>query len=163
MFYLCGWNGSAIAEYLSLDLPYKLSPDDIFLTGGCTQAIEVIISVLARPGANILLPRPGYPFYESRCAFSGLEVRHFNLVLERSWEVDLDSVEALADENTVVMVVINPGNPGGNVFTNQHLAKVSESQSMLDLFCFFLVSLRLLNFSNHNLVKLHSLGCRNCK
>ncbi|KAG1334992.1 hypothetical protein COCNU_03G011110 [Cocos nucifera] len=113
----------AIAEYLSLDLPYKLSPDDIFLTGGCTQAIEVIISVLARPGANILLPRPGYPFYESRCAFSGLEVRHFNLVLERSWEVDLDSVEALADENTVVMVVINPGNPGGNVFTNQHLAK----------------------------------------
>ncbi|XP_008783141.1 nicotianamine aminotransferase 1-like [Phoenix dactylifera] len=123
----------AIAEYLSRDLPYKLSPDDIFLTEGCTQAIEVIISVLARPGANILLPRPGFPFYESRCAFSGLEVRHFNLVPQRSWEVDLESVEALADENTVAMVVINPGNPCGNVFTYQHLAKVAETASKLGI------------------------------
>ncbi|CAK9185404.1 unnamed protein product [Ilex paraguariensis] len=115
----------AIAEYLSQDLPYKLSADDVYLTLGCTQAIEVILSVLARPKANILLPRPGFPYYEARCRYSHLEFRHFDLLPEKGWEVDLDQVEALADENTVAMVIVNPGNPCGNVFTYQHLKKDS--------------------------------------
>ncbi|GMP53009.1 hypothetical protein CsSME_00018615 [Camellia sinensis var. sinensis] len=92
---------TAIAEYLSRDLPYKLSPDDAFVTSGCTQAIDVALSMLARPGVNILLPRPGFPIYELCAAFRHLE----------GWEVDLDAVEALADHNTAAMVIINPGNP----------------------------------------------------
>ncbi|CAK9168544.1 unnamed protein product, partial [Ilex paraguariensis] len=123
----------AIAEYLSQDLPYKLSADDVYLTLGCTQAIEVILSVLARPKANILLPRPGFPYYEARCRYSHLEFRHFDLLPEKGWEVDLDQVEALADENTVAMVIVNPGNPCGNVFTYQHLKKVAETARKLGI------------------------------
>ncbi|KAL7588020.1 hypothetical protein Lser_V15G40549 [Lactuca serriola] len=55
-----------------------------------------------------------------------LKVRHFDLLPEKDWEVDLDSVESLVDENTVIMVIIKPGNPCGNVFTHQHLKKVAE-------------------------------------
>lgn len=109
---------------MSSDLPFRLSPEDAFITIGCTQAINIIISVLARPGANILLPRPGYPQYESRAAHCRLQVRHFDLLPERGWEVDLNSLESLADENTVAMVIINPSNPCGNVFTSQHLKRV---------------------------------------
>ncbi|KAH6788908.1 Tyrosine transaminase family protein [Perilla frutescens var. frutescens] len=123
----------AIAEHLSKELPNKLSADDVFLTIGCTQALEAIVTVLARPGANILLPRPGFPYYEARAGFSGLEVRHFDLIPERDWEVDLDSVEALADENTAAMVIINPGNPCGNVFNYQHLKKVAETAKKLGM------------------------------
>eukprot|EP00262_Sarcandra_glabra_P000030 TRINITY_DN1002_c0_g2_i3.p1 TRINITY_DN1002_c0_g2~~TRINITY_DN1002_c0_g2_i3.p1 ORF type:complete len:474 (+),score=76.39 TRINITY_DN1002_c0_g2_i3:805-2226(+) len=123
----------AISEYLSRDLPYKLSPDDVYMTSGCTQAVETIISVLARPGANILLPRPGFPFYDARAAFSGIEIRYFDLLPEKSWEVDLDAVKNLADENTVAMVVINPGNPCGNVFSYQHLEKVAETAKKLGI------------------------------
>jgi tyrosine aminotransferase len=116
----------AIAEYLSRDLPYKLSSDDVFITSGCTQAIDVALAMLARPGANILLPRPGFPIYELCAAFRHLEVRHFDLLPEKGWEVDLDAVEALADQNTVALVIINPGNPCGNVYSYQHLKKVSS-------------------------------------
>ncbi|KAH6833910.1 Tyrosine transaminase family protein [Perilla frutescens var. hirtella] len=123
----------AIAEHLSKELPNKLSADDVFLTIGCTQALEAIVTVLARPGANILLPRPGFPYYEARAGFSGLEVRHFDLIPERDWEVDLDSVDALADENTAAMVIINPGNPCGNVFKYQHLKKVAETAKKLGM------------------------------
>ncbi|KAJ9686265.1 hypothetical protein PVL29_015258 [Vitis rotundifolia] len=123
----------AIAEHLSHDLPYKLSPDDIFLTIGCAQAIELIIKVLARPGANILLPRPGYAFYEAHAAANHLEFRHFDLLPEKGWEVDLEGVKALADENTVAMVIINPGNPCGNIFTHEHLKKVAETARMLGI------------------------------
>lgn len=123
----------AIAEYLSLDLPYQLSPDDINLTVGCKQAIEVILTVLSSHGANILLPRPAYPLYEARASFSNLEVRHFDLLPEKGWEVDLDGIEALVDNNTVAMVIVNPGNPCGNVFTYQHLKKIAETARKLGI------------------------------
>lgn len=133
--YLYFWLKRAIAEYLSRDQPNKLSANDVYITAGCTQAIEIIVSVLARPGANILLPRPGYPQYEARAAFDHLEVRHFDLLPEKGWEVDLDSVESLADHNTAAMVIINPSNPCGNVFTSQHLKKVYvHINNLLDQF-----------------------------
>lgn len=74
-----------------------------------------------------MLPRPGFPYYEARAGFSDLEVRHFDLIPEKDWEVDLDTVESLTDENTVAMVIINPGNPCGNVFKYEHLKKVLNS------------------------------------
>ncbi|KAK9907852.1 hypothetical protein M0R45_000039 [Rubus argutus] len=123
----------AIAEYLSRDLPYKLTSDDVFITSGCTQAIDVALAMLARPGANILLPRPGFPIYELCSAFRNLEVRHFDLLQESGWEVDLDAVEALADQNTVAMVIINPGNPCGNVYSYQHLEKIAETAKKLEI------------------------------
>ncbi|KAM3411007.1 hypothetical protein ACQJBY_002931 [Aegilops geniculata] len=118
---------SAVAEHLSQGVPYKLSADDIFLTAGGTQAIEVIIPVLAQTaGANILLPRPGYPNYEARAAFNKLEVRHFDLIPEKGWEIDIDSLESIADKNTTAMLIINPNNPCGSVYSYEHLAKVAE-------------------------------------
>ncbi|KAJ0103560.1 hypothetical protein Patl1_04731 [Pistacia atlantica] len=121
----------AVAEYLSRDLPYKLSSEDVFITCGCTQAIDVAMAMLARPGANILLPRPGFPIYELSAGFRHLEVRYFDLLPEKGWEVDLDAVEALADKNTVAVVVINPGNPCGNVYSYQHLKKIAETANKL--------------------------------
>lgn len=118
---------------MSRDLPYKLTSDDVFITSGCTQAIDVALAMLARPGANILLPRPGFPIYELCASFRHIEVRHFDLLPENGWEVDLDAVEALADHNTVALVIINPGNPCGNVCSYQHLEKVSI---LMYAFCF---------------------------
>ncbi|TYH84857.1 hypothetical protein ES332_D02G224500v1 [Gossypium tomentosum] len=123
----------AIADYLNRDLPCKLSPDDVYLTSGCNQAIEVARNVLSRPGANILLPRPGFPYYESCSAYNHLEVRHYDLLPEKGWEVDLDAVETIADENTVALVIINPGNPCGNVFSYEQLHKMLISIFLLNL------------------------------
>ncbi|XP_078177519.1 nicotianamine aminotransferase 1-like [Carex rostrata] len=123
----------AVAEYLSKELPYKLSPDDVFLTSGCQQAAEVVITALARPGANILIPRPGFPLYEARCAVHDVEIRRFNLIPEKKWEVDLDQVEQLTDANTVAIVLINPNNPCGNVYTYQHLEKIGKTARKLGI------------------------------
>jgi aspartate/methionine/tyrosine aminotransferase len=116
---------SAVAAYLSQYLPYELSAGDILLTAGCNHAIEITMAVLATPGANVLLPRPGYPLYEARAALGGLEIRHYNLLPEKEWEVDIEGVETLADDNTVAIVMVNPNNPCGAVYSYEHLAKVS--------------------------------------
>ncbi|KAK9085363.1 hypothetical protein Sjap_025774 [Stephania japonica] len=125
----------AIAEYLSADLPYRLSSDDILVTTGGRQAIRVVLSALAGfSTANVLFPKPGYPFYEVTAKYVNLEFRHFNLLPERGWEVDIDSLESLADENTVAMVIINPGNPCGNVYSYQHLNQIAETAKKLGIF-----------------------------
>lgn len=124
----------SIAEYLSRNLPYKLSPDDVYVTLGAKQAIEVVLSSLRKPGANILLPKPGYPAYEALAILNQIEVRHFDLVQENGWEVDLNGLETMADDKTVAMVIINPGNPCGNIFSHHHLQKVSSSFSFIYFF-----------------------------
>ena len=126
MFYIMSLY-RAVAEYLSQDLPDKLSPDDVFLTMGCKQAAQGILQVLAGSKSNILFPKPGFPYYDHFARLYNVEVRYFDLLPEKGWEVDLDSVVAVADENTVAMLIINPGNPCANVFTYQHLKKVSIS------------------------------------
>ncbi|KAJ1690770.1 hypothetical protein LUZ63_014925 [Rhynchospora breviuscula] len=113
-----------VAEYLSKDLPYKLCPDDVFLTAGCSQAIDIVVSALARSDANILLPRPGFPMYEARCMYNNVEMRHFDLIPEQGWKPNLDQVEKLADENTAAIVVCNPNNPCGSVLKYQHMEEV---------------------------------------
>nr|XP_043639800.1 probable aminotransferase TAT2 [Erigeron canadensis] len=117
----------SLAGYLSRNLPYKLSADDVYVTLGAYQAIQVLLAALRRPGANILLPKPGYPAYEALSLVNHLEVRHFDLLQEQGWEVDLNGLETLADDKTVAMVIINPGNPCGNVFTRDHLHKIAET------------------------------------
>ncbi|CAN0915590.1 Nicotianamine aminotransferase 1 [Linum grandiflorum] len=102
----------AVAEYLNNELPYKLTANDVFMTVGCTQAIEVAITALARPGANILLPRPGYPDYEAFAAQKLLQVRHYDLLPDKGWDIDLEAVEAIADENTVAIVAETARNLG---------------------------------------------------
>uniref|UniRef100_A0A0V0I210 Putative tyrosine aminotransferase-like n=1 Tax=Solanum chacoense TaxID=4108 RepID=A0A0V0I210_SOLCH len=56
-------------------------------------------------------------------------MRHYDLLPEQDWEVDIDGLEALADDRTVAMVVINPGNPCGNVYKREHLKKIAEAAS----------------------------------
>jgi len=102
----------------------KLTADDVGITVGCSQAIQLCIAALATPGANILIPRPGFPIYETFCKYYGVACRFYDLLPERDWEVDLDQITSLADGNTVAWIVCNPSNPCGSVYKIQHLIKV---------------------------------------
>ncbi|EOA16613.1 hypothetical protein CARUB_v10004785mg [Capsella rubella] len=123
----------AVADYVNRDLTNKVKANDVLITVGCNQGIEVVLQSLARPNANILLPRPSFPHYEARALFSGLEVRKFDLLPEKEWEIDIPGIEAISDENTVAMVVINPNNPCGNVYSYDHLKKVAETARKLGI------------------------------
>lgn len=116
--------GRAVADYHSSSLPLKLTADDVGITVGCSQAIQLCIAALATAGANILIPRPGFPIYETFCKYYGVACRFYDLLPERDWEVDLDQIASIADSNTVAWIVNNPSNPCGSVYKYQHLVKV---------------------------------------
>lgn len=55
------------------------------------------------------------------------------MIPENNWEVDLDQVEALADDKTVAMVIINPSNPCGAVFSYEHLLQIAKTTGHLGI------------------------------
>ncbi|KAI5066469.1 hypothetical protein GOP47_0019093, partial [Adiantum capillus-veneris] len=123
----------AVAEYYSKGLASDLTVDDVFITVGCTQAIEFCIAALATPGSNILLPRPGFPLYETFCSYMGVKVRYYDLLPEHNWEIDLGMLDMLTDRNTVAMIICNPSNPCGAVYNLEHLSKVVQKAAQLRL------------------------------
>ncbi|XP_028440137.1 tyrosine aminotransferase [Perca flavescens] len=106
-----------------------LEAEDVILTSGCSQAIDLAISVLCNPGDNILVPCPGFSLYKTLAVSMGIEVKLYNLLPEKSWEVDLKHLESLIDERTSCLIVTNPSNPCGSVFSEEHLQKILKVAS----------------------------------
>ena len=57
---------------------------DVILTSGCSQAIDLAISVLCNPGDNILVPCPGFSLYKTLAVSMGIEVKLYNLLVRQS-------------------------------------------------------------------------------
>lgn len=73
-----GWGASG---WLCFLLTPVCSPQDVILTSGCSQAIELALAVLANPGQNILVPRPGFSLYKTLALSMGIEVKLYNLLV----------------------------------------------------------------------------------
>ncbi len=102
----------------------KLTGEDVVLCSGCSCALDLCISALANAGDNILIPRPGFSLYSTLAVGLGIEVKEYDLIPEKSWEADLDHMASLVDENTRAIIVNNPSNPCGSVFSEQHLKDI---------------------------------------
>ncbi|XP_019087907.1 PREDICTED: cystine lyase CORI3-like [Camelina sativa] len=96
------------------------------MTVGCKQAIELAIEILATPKANILLPKPGFPWDMVHAIYNKFEVREYTFLREKNYEIDFDSVRSLVDENTCAILIINPHNPNGNTYSEAHLKQLAE-------------------------------------
>ncbi|KAL0968220.1 hypothetical protein UPYG_G00263970 [Umbra pygmaea] len=101
-----------------------LEAEDVLLTSGCSQAIDLAITVLCNPGDTILVPCPGFSLYKTLAVSLGIQVRLYNLLPEKSWEIDLQHLESLIDDRTSCLIVNNPSNPCGSVYSKEHLQDI---------------------------------------
>ncbi|KAJ2498313.1 hypothetical protein GGH96_004404 [Coemansia sp. RSA 1972] len=109
-------------KYTHPDAP--LAADDVIMASGCSGAVEMAISVLCNEGQNILLPRPGFCLYNTVAGSRSIETRLYNLLSESNWEVDIEHMESLIDNNTAAILINNPSNPCGSNFTKSHLRAI---------------------------------------
>lgn len=115
----------AVAEYVSTPTS-EVEARDVILCSGCSGALDLCITVLANPGQSILVPRPGFSIYKTLAETLGISVRMYDLMPDRSWEVDLKHLTSLIDDNTAAIVVTNPSNPCGSVYNRQHLQAILD-------------------------------------
>jgi tyrosine aminotransferase len=114
---------AAIAKRYSTEAS-PLTADDVVIASGCSGALDMCITVLCNPGTNLIVPKPGFPLYETLAASKGVDVRYYSLLADRSWEADLAELEAQIDEKTSAILVNNPSNPCGSVFSKEHLEDI---------------------------------------
>lgn len=115
----------AIATYASRpDLNFEVEADDVVIASGCSGAVELVIGALIDEGDNILVPSPGFPLYQVIINSLGGLSKHYNLIPEKSWECDLDSMEQLIDNRTKAILINNPSNPCGAVYSQSHLEAI---------------------------------------
>lgn len=97
-------------------------------TSGVVPAISAIIKALTGPGDKVLVQTPVYNCFFSSIRNNGCEVASSPLVYEdRTYRMDLEDLERKAsDENTKVMLLCNPHNPAGRVWTREELTAVGE-------------------------------------
>ncbi|KAJ2953725.1 hypothetical protein O0L34_g1348 [Tuta absoluta] len=117
----------AVAEYSAHQ--GDVSPDDVILCSGCSHAIEMVIAVIADSGQNILVPRPGFMIYKTLAEGLGINIKYYSLLPDEQWKVDLEDLENQIDDDTALIVVINPSNPCGSVYEKEHLLEILDIAS----------------------------------
>jgi len=122
----------AVAKFISEENAVVTS-DDVFLACGCSDALNLSITVLANPGDNIIMPRPGFSIYKTFCGSLDVEARYYNCLPEKSWEADLEDLKAKIDNKTRAIIILNPSNPCGSNFSKEHILdilKVAEKYKL---------------------------------
>ncbi len=107
----------AVAEhYRGLGVP-GIGPDDVYLGNGVSELISLVLQALVSPGDEILVPAPDYPLWTAQVTLSGGRAVHYPCVESNGWMPDLDAIEALVTPRTTGIVLINPNNPTGAVYS----------------------------------------------
>ncbi|XP_017766875.1 PREDICTED: tyrosine aminotransferase [Eufriesea mexicana] len=114
----------AVAEYSSSEF-VKVDAKDVILCSGCSSALDLCITALARRGQNILIPRPGFSIYRTLAEGLGINVKSYELRPEHGWEIDLDDLESQIDEFTAAIIINNPSNPCGS-FSRDHTLDILD-------------------------------------
>ena len=99
---------------------------DVFVTSGVSEGIDIAFAALLDPGENILIPSPGYPLFESTLAKLGCEAIRYPLDEENDWQPDVAEMARLINSRTRGVVVINPNNPTGAVCRREILQDIAE-------------------------------------
>jgi len=98
----------------------------IFLTAGVSEALDVCLTALVNAGENVLIPSPEYPLYSAVIAKLGAQPNSYLLDEKNAWEPDLDDIASKINSGTRAIVVGNPNNPTGAVYSRQTLVQIAE-------------------------------------
>jgi alanine-synthesizing transaminase len=108
---------TAVAQYYQSRGLRETSVDDVFIGNGVSELISMVLQAFVDDGNEILVPAPDYPLWTGAVTLSGGTPVHYRCDEEDGWNPDLADIEAKITENTHALVIINPNNPTGAVYS----------------------------------------------
>ena len=107
---------------------------DVVITTGVTEAIQAVVAASIEPGDELLLPGPGYPTYSEYVSFfDGVPVP-YKKDESNEWQPDLEDMRKKITKKTKGIVVINPNNPTGAVYSQKTLKAIADLAGEYGLF-----------------------------
>ncbi len=103
-----------------------VTPADVVVTSGASEALELALSAMLEPGERVLLPCPGYPLYNALMAKLSAQGVPYFLNEERGWSLDLEEIDSLCTPGTRALLLCNPNNPTGSVLDHKVLEGLLE-------------------------------------
>jgi aspartate/methionine/tyrosine aminotransferase len=91
----------------------NVSPESVQVVTGASEALLVLMWLASEPGANVILPKPGYPPFSALPESLGIEIRYYTIRKENNFSIDIEEIKRLTDANTKLVLVNNPHNPTG--------------------------------------------------
>ena len=110
---------------LEPDFPH-LSVDDIFLGNGVSELITMVTQALVDNGDEILIPAPDYPLWTAATTLAGGNAVHYLCDEANDWNPDIADLESKITDRTKALVIINPNNPTGAVYSREVLEQMVE-------------------------------------
>jgi len=111
---------AAIADMQDVDV------DAVQVVTGASEALLILFWLAAEPGANVVLPQPGYPPFSALPESLGIEIRNYAVRKENDFRVDLDEIKRLVDRNTKLVLINSPHNPTGATISDVELDSLHE-------------------------------------
>lgn len=102
------------------------SVQDVFVTSGVSETVDICLAALLNPGDNLLTPSPDYPLYSAVLAKLGIELNTYSLNEDDGWQPDLIDLHKKIGPRTRGIVLINPNNPTGAVCSRRMLEAIAE-------------------------------------
>ncbi len=104
----------------------RITPDKVFVTSGVGEAISLITGAMIENGDEMLVPGPGYPSYHQYINFFGGKTVPYRLIEDEKWSPDVDMMRKRISKKTKAIIVINPNNPTGAVFSEKTLREIGD-------------------------------------
>ena len=116
----------AIAEDVARSRDVPVAPAQVVVTPGGKPIMFFAILALVEQGAEVLMPNPAFPIYESMVDFAGGTPVFVPLRQENGFRFDLDEFEAGLSEKTRLVILNSPANPTGGVFTREDIRGIAQ-------------------------------------
>ncbi|WP_448555648.1 pyridoxal phosphate-dependent aminotransferase [Thalassotalea montiporae] len=111
----------AVMQYFQQQGILGVNVDDIFIGNGVSELIVMAMQALLEDGDQVLIPAPDYPLWTAAVSLSGGKAVHYKCDEENHWFPNLEDMESKITKKTRAIVLINPNNPTGAVYSEEVL------------------------------------------
>lgn len=115
----------------------NLTPDDIIITSGGSEAVLFAFLSCLNPGDEIIVPEPAYANYMAFAISAGAKIRTVTTTIEEGFSLPkVEKFEELINERTRAILICNPNNPTGYLYTRREMNQIRDLVKKYDLFLF---------------------------
>jgi aspartate/methionine/tyrosine aminotransferase len=104
----------------------QIDPSNIIVTTGISEAIMFLMAAVVNPGDEVLMPGPCYPPYLAYAKFFEGSAITYRTIEDRGWAPDLADLESKITKRTRLILIVNPSNPTGSVYSKEDIVRILE-------------------------------------